>query len=70
MNKEQQKTVFKLLLTLTIAVALIAAALVVFCFLCVDKLELLQCLFIGICIVALVALTTLTVWRGLTAYKG
>ena len=70
MNKVQQKNVFKLLLGLTIVVALIASALIAFCFICVDRLELMQCLLIGVCIIALVALTTVTVWRGLAAYKG
>lgn len=70
MTKAQQKTIFKLLLALTIIAAIISTALIVFCFICVAELELLQCLLIGICIVALVALTTVTVWRGLAAYKG
>ena len=70
MNKDNNndKIISRFLFLLTVAAILACAALIVFTFITVDELGLWQCLMIAVMVIGLVALTAITVRKGLKAY--
>ena len=65
-KQEKNKALFVFLLALTVAALAVAVTLIVFCFINAAGLGLFQSL---LAVVALVVLSTLTVWRGIAAYR-
>ena len=68
-SREDRIYRFRLMLVLTFVALLAVAALITFSFLCVEELELLICLFVGIGMAALIVLTAMTVKCGLSTYR-
>ena len=68
-KQEKNKALFVFLLALTVAALAVAVTLIVFCFINAAGLGLFQSLHVGVAVVALVVLSTLTVWRGIAAYR-
>ena len=68
-KQEKNKALFVFLLALTVAALEVAVTLIVFCFINAAGLGLFQSLLVGVAVVALVVLSTLTVLRGIAAYR-
>ena len=68
-KQEKNKALFVFLLALTVAALAVAVTLIVLCFINAAGLGLFQSLLVGVAVVALVVLSTLTVLRGIAAYR-
>lgn len=68
-KQEKNKALFVFLLALTVAALAVAVTLIVFCFINAAGLGMFQSLLVGVAVVALVVLSTLTVLRGIAAYR-
>ena len=65
---KKKKNVFRFMFVLTVLALAAVVALIVFVFRTVDELGLWACLIIGVMMAGLIALTAITVSKGLRAY--
>ena len=68
-TKTKNKKLFFLLLSITFAVLAIAITLIVFSFISVESIGIMQALYIGISMIAVLVMTIITVIRGLIAFR-
>ena len=69
MTQETKELVFKLMVALCVAVIAVVSALIVFALTYVAKLEMLSVAVVGVGMATIVALVSVTIWRGLVAYR-
>ncbi len=68
-DKDVLVLTFRLMLALTVAVTLIAAAFIVFAFVRMEQMELYTCLVTGLCMLMILVSVSLTLWFGIRAYR-
>lgn len=69
-SKLTPKGIFKFWLILSLVALAIVITLIVFSFVFINDIGLLSCLFVGIGMAVLIALTVFTTLSGLKAYRG